>query len=238
MKIESEHGRGPSIFLLSLPRSLSCRLYHSIRRALKFQEPTWTSDGEILNADRFVFLPAQQHDLGRKFTTEATQPEEFHRMMNFLDEIIQPRGYVYKDVIQPFVMAEWLLENRFPVLKVKRPIADVAYSMMNRDWYYPGSAFPETKHSEIALLKGLMAASKSIDSVPGQTIDFDMLIFDEEHVRQALLPFRPRLRPNSVKYIDPEFEESRNEILARRKTPKYAFIVKMLRRLQKELQTC
>ena len=45
-----------SLFVVSLPRSLSTVTYHAARRALGLAEPTWTTDGEILNLRRFAHL--------------------------------------------------------------------------------------------------------------------------------------------------------------------------------------
>ena len=48
-----------SLFVLSLPRSLSTLLYHAAREAMTLCEPAWTSDGEILNADRYALYQGQ-----------------------------------------------------------------------------------------------------------------------------------------------------------------------------------
>ena len=41
-----------SLFVVSLPRSLSSLLYVAAARAIGLSQPAWTSDGETLNRDR------------------------------------------------------------------------------------------------------------------------------------------------------------------------------------------
>jgi hypothetical protein len=199
-----------------------------IRNALNFNEPSWTTDGEILNLDRSIFLSTSQTDLARKFTIERAQPGVIEGMSQFLDQTVCPIGYVYKDVVQPFLLTRWLSRHRFPTIRIKRPLADVAYSMMSRGWYYPASVFPEMQDRELALLKGLVLANQSLDLLPGKHIDFDKLIYDEEIVRKALASFYPHLKPRAIRYIDPSFERMRDDILARRKSRHYKSIFKML----------
>ena len=50
-----------SLFVVSLPRSLSSFLYVAAARAIGLAEPAWTSDGEILNRDR---VPRRLQRLG------------------------------------------------------------------------------------------------------------------------------------------------------------------------------
>src|ERR1043166_8730279 len=100
-----------SLFVISLPRSLSTLTYHAARRALSLEEPVWTSDGEVLNNDRYVMYDGVPHDLGRKFTRPDTEDAIAERMSAFLDQTVRPCGFAYKDVVQPFVAARWLMTN-------------------------------------------------------------------------------------------------------------------------------
>jgi len=207
---------------------MSTRLYHAIRYALHLNEPTWTTDGEILNVDRFVFLLCRQNDFGRKFTVEKAQPEAFSQMTHFLNQIVQPSGFMYKDVVQPFVMARWLQRHSFPTLIIRRPLADIVYSMTARQWYYPGKIFDDISDKHLAVVKGLASAASVLYALPGRSIDFDELIFDEEVVCRAIRSFYPKMKRRRVQYIDTEFERVRDEILVRRKTRRYQTIAEML----------
>jgi hypothetical protein len=191
-------------------------------------QPSWTTDGEILNMDRFVFLLRPQYDFGRKFTLEKTEPDAFWKMNHFLDQIAQPSGFLYKDVVQPFVMARWLKKRSFPTLIIRRPVADVVYAMTARGWNYPGIMFSNLMDNELAVVKGLARAARALDMIPGHFIDFDELVFSEEVVYRALRSFYPKVDARRVQYIDAKFEGVRGEILARRKTEKYQAIVEML----------
>jgi hypothetical protein len=207
---------------------MSSLLYHAIRNALKLEEPAWTTDGEILNVDRFVFLPAPQNDFGRKFTLKPNQPRAFNRMIQFLDQIIQPSGFMYKDVVQPFVTAHWLSEHRFPTLTVKRPLADVVYSMTARQWNYPAKIISDVQDKRLSLAIGLAQATEALNSVLAQTIHFDDFIWSEEIVAGALHALYPKRTIGCVRYIDSEFKRHRDEILARRKSRRYKAILRLL----------
>ena len=43
-----------SLFIVSLPRSLSSQTYELCTKAIGLKEPRWTTHGEILNADRVI----------------------------------------------------------------------------------------------------------------------------------------------------------------------------------------
>lgn len=211
----------PSLFLVSLPRSLSCFLYRVIRRATGLREPTWTSDGEILNVDRYALLPAARYDAGRKFIKEDQEPRLFAKLTEFLDEVVAPAGYAYKDVVQPFVVADWIRRKGFRAIKIKRSITDVAYSMLHRHWHYPRRLFPETNDLEYALVQGLVSAQTTLDSISAEEVDFDELIFDELKLQHAISGVFCNAPLSDVRYIDAQFEGMRTEILNRRQSEKY-----------------
>src|SRR5437763_607414 len=69
-----------SLFLVSLPRSLSGIIYHAIRRSVRLNAPAWTTDGEVLNLDRFALLPLPHESMGLKFITPALEPKKFAKV--------------------------------------------------------------------------------------------------------------------------------------------------------------
>src|SRR6201997_5790967 len=96
-----------SLFVVSLPRSLSSLIYIAAARAIGLAEPTWTSDGEILNRDR---VPRRLHSLApadERFTLLGAVPDAFSSMTTFLDSTALRQGFAYKDVVQPFVIGGW-----------------------------------------------------------------------------------------------------------------------------------
>src|SRR5687768_3112477 len=116
-----------SLFLVSLPRSLSSLLYQILRPSLGLAEPVWTSDGEILNLHRYVHLPTDVDVEGLRFTDRPRDPESFDRLLAFLDQAAVREGFFYKDVVQPFVAARWLPASGLAILRIERPLADVAF---------------------------------------------------------------------------------------------------------------
>jgi hypothetical protein len=216
-----------SLFILSLPRSLSSRVYHAVREALDLAQPAWTSDGEILNYERSVFHTG----IGgaAKFTREE-KIDRFLRIQAFLAQVTAAHGFIYKDVVQPFAAARWLAGQDFPVLKLHRRVEDVAYAMIARRWFYPADAFPGESVTG-AMLHGLRRAWDAIESVPGETVDFEDLITREEVLGEALRSLYPgaTLRLRSLR--GPGFERKREEVLNRRQTPLYQDLLRQAREL-------
>jgi hypothetical protein len=220
----------PSLFIISLPRSLSSDLYRVARQSLDFQEPRWTSDGEILNVDRFAFLPRTLEDSGLKFVRRRRQRDSFRRAIEFLNQVVQPREFVYKDVIQPFVMAEWLQERRFPTIRIKRNVADVAQAMLRHRWLYPARLFAKSKNLEQAMVRGLLKAEHALDSISAEVLDFDAIIMDEESLYRALVALYGKKQVRFIKYIDDQFRAKRDEVLSRRRTESYRAIADFVRK--------
>lgn len=208
-----------SLFVLSLPRSLSTLLYHAARKTMNLREPAWTSDGEILNADRYALQQGPVHDSSRKFISSQSELQTFYAATEFLDQTVQTHGYAYKDVVHPFVMAEWIQRRKIKtVIWIRRDIADVAYAMLRRRWHYPAHLFPEEKKVERAIVRGLIAADCALASIRAQCIDFEQVIHDEMALQTALKALYPDKRVQPVSYIDNRFKRARKEILERRKT--------------------
>ena len=209
-----------SLFLVSLPRSLSSLLYQRIRPALGLREPVWTSDGEILNLHRFVHLPPGSDLEGLRFT--PPEHESFERLTAFLDQATVPEGFFYKDVVQPFVVARWLPASGLAALRIERPLADVALAMLDRGWLYPRAAADPDLDPEQVLLTGLTRAGQALAAIPGPVLRYDDLIEDEEPLAAALRELYgdvPALQ--SLRYLDDGFKAVREAVLARRRTERW-----------------
>ncbi|HEY5259921.1 MAG TPA: hypothetical protein VIJ46_04665, partial [Rhabdochlamydiaceae bacterium] len=165
------------------------------------------------------------NDFSNKFTQETTERNIFQKLSEFLGQIVVQRGYAYKDVVQPFVAIAWLKKNRLPTIRIKRNVADVAYSMLNNHWHYPRRIFPDTDCLELAMVQGLLHAERVLDSIPAQEIDFEKVIYDEEPLRSALYALYGDFPNRKVKYIDREFRRRREEIIKRRSTRHYQLIL-------------
>ena len=64
-----------SLFVVSLPRSLSSLLYVAASRALGLAEPGWTTDGEILNRDRVPRRLQHLAPADERFTLLGSRPD-------------------------------------------------------------------------------------------------------------------------------------------------------------------
>jgi hypothetical protein len=220
-----------SLFVVALPTSLSSVVYKAARNCLGLQTPSWTSDGEFLNADRFVLISELSEDGSRKFIVEEQERALFNKISEFLDQVVVSHGFAYKDVVQPFVMSQWIKKKLPPTLKIKRNVADVAYSMIIKNkWHYPKRLFPKTEPVELAVIKGLLRAQEALDSIPGEEVDFDRLIADEGSLYSALTSLYGGVLIKEPKYIDYKFRARRDEVMGRRRTQEYASILDYVNR--------
>jgi hypothetical protein len=218
-----------SLFVVALPRSLSSVAYHAARLALGLDEPVWTSDGEILNNDRFALYGGPTHDAGTKYVHPVTEPALFHRAAAFLDQAACREGFAYKDVVQPFVAAAWLPASGLRVLCIRRPLADVAFSMLQMKWLYPARAAALDEHNgdeeplsaETAVVRGLLAAEAALQALPAEVVEYDDLIADEEALLAALRRLYPGDRVRGFRFIDESFARRRSAVLARRSAEEY-----------------
>ena len=217
-----------SLFVISLPRSLSSLTYHVAREALGLGEPVWTSDGEVLNNDRYVMYGGPAHDAGCKFTRPAEEASAARRLYAFLDQMVKPAGFAYKDVVQPFVVAEWLTtaDRELAVLRIRRPLVDVALSMLSMRWLYPARprASPGPDELATAFLRGLLEAEAALDAVSAEEVEYDGLVHDETALRNALQKLAPGRALPEVRYVTPEFRQVREERLSRRQGERYQLI--------------
>jgi hypothetical protein len=210
-----------SLFILSLPRSLSSLAYQVAMRAVELSEPIWTMDGEILNIDRMAHYRGPRIDEGVKFTTREHDPEMFQKLTDFLGEIVVARGFAYKDVVHPFVVSEWWGLKDFNVLKIRRDVSDVACSMFEQGWYYPRDASQFYGDVEMAAIEGLLRAEAALASVPGEVISYDDLIADEQSLARALRRIYPATEISDIHYMDTVFVLGREVQLSRRATARY-----------------
>lgn len=210
-----------SLFVISLPRSLSTATYFFAQRALGLAAPAWTSAGEILNVDRYAMLPESVHDMGIKFTLKERDPQRFAILSDFLDQVAVPFGFAYKDVIHPFIVAEWLRQHpQYAVLRIKRSVPDVAFAMLAQRWSYPRGAAPSGMEQTDSVIWGLMLADRELDTVPGEHVNFDDLITDERTVASVLTRLYPGFHIPDF-HFDENFRKVRDDVLRRRESQEY-----------------
>lgn len=206
-----------SLFVVSLPRSLSSLLYVAAAHALGLAEPAWTSDGEILNRDR---VPRRLHNRApadERFTLLGSAPDTFASMTSYLDSAALRRGFAYKDVVQPFVIGGWEGLGDFSVLKVRRNVAEVAYTMLKREWLYPAHAASVFDDHPWALVEGLVRAEAVLDALPGESVDYADAVFDYGPLEEALGRLYPDAQLARLGYIDRGFARTRRRLEAERR---------------------
>jgi hypothetical protein len=206
-----------SLFVVSLPRSLSSLLYIAAARAIGLAEPAWTSDGEILNRDR---VPRRLQSLAptdERFTLLSSAPDSFASMTGYLDRAAQRYGFAYKDVVQPFVVGGWEGLGDFQVLKVRRNLAEVAYTMLKRQWLYPAHAASLFDEHPWALVEGLVRAEAVLDALPGVTVEYSDAVLDHGPLEAALRRLYPEAQLGPLRYIDRGFARTRHRLEAERR---------------------
>lgn len=208
-----------SLFVLSLPRSLSTEVHRTCCASLGLQSPTWTTDGEVMNLDRFV-LQGLHNAAFPKFV-HPRHGDIFAGSKQFLSHIYVEEGFCYKDVVQPFVVSAWLREGPpRPVLKIRPNIAHVAFAMLHRKWLYPTVVSRQSGSMLTMMVEGLLAAEAALDKVPGESIVFDDLIDDWSNLRSALERLYPGERVTPIGRAH-DFERRGDEIRARRNLDLY-----------------
>jgi hypothetical protein len=206
-----------SLFVLSLPRSLSSLLYVAAARAIGLAEPAWTSDGEILNRDR---VPRRLQSLApadERFTLLGSAPDVFAGLTCYLDRSALRQGFAYKDVVQPFVIGGWEGLGDFGVLKVRRNVAEVAYTMLKRQWLYPARAASVFGAHPWTLVEGLVRAEAVLDALPGETVDYADAVLDHDPLEVALRRLYPDAPLAPLGYIDRGFARTRRRLEADRR---------------------
>lgn len=209
----------PSLFVIALPRSLSTHVHEAARAALSLAAPAWTSAGEILNAGRWRMLARE--DDGDRYVTED-DGVRFDTWRRFLDDAVVRRGRAYKDVVQPFVCAHWLARtDGLRVLRIRRPVADVAWSMLDAGWRYPARAATAGCDEVDRLLSGLLRARDALAGVAAVELDFDALLEAPDALSDALAALYPGMDPSPTRPGDAGFHVHARSVLQRRTTPRW-----------------
>ena len=206
-----------SLFVVSLPRSLSSLLYVAAARAIGLAEPSWTSDGEILNRDRVPRRLQGMAPADERFTLLGLAPDAFAGMTSYLDRSAERQGFAYKDVVQPFVVGGWQGLGDFEVLKVRRDLAEVAYTMLKRQWLYPARAASVFDDHPWALVEGLVRAEAVLDALPGETVEYADAVLDHDPLECALRRLYPDATLAPLRYIDRGFTRTRRRLEADRR---------------------
>jgi hypothetical protein len=206
-----------SLFVVSLPRSLSSLLYVAAARAIGLAEPAWTSDGEILNRDRVPRRMQNRAPADERFTLLGSAPDVFASMTSYLDRTALRQGFAYKDVVQPFVIGGWEGLGDFKVLKVRRNVAEVAYTMLKRQWLYPAHAASVFDAHPWALVEGLVRADAVLEALPGETVEYADAVLDHSSLGLALGRLYPEAPVTPPHYIDRGFARTRHRLETERR---------------------
>lgn len=239
-----------SLFIISLPRSWSCDVYDIAGESLGLEFPSWAISGEILNPARYGHNLNKPLDTGAKYTTMERDPALFLQLSDFLAHVTCSEGFIYKDVVQPFVIAAWRGLAQFNVLRIERPLADIAYSVLAQRWYYPRLAardpgatgdnplwawllkrlpkyytarLPQlsSRALEDAVIQGLVRAEQALAAIPAQVVSYDVLVNDECALERTLAALYPQARLKPVAYRNAAFFARRERVLRRRKTRRF-----------------
>jgi hypothetical protein len=228
----------PSLFVISLPRSLSSFAFHLCRKSLQMKEPTWTTDGEILNHDRYLLGPLEQREVFEKYLTFEHEPYDCARVNSYLSKVVFPFEYCYKDVVQPFAVAQWgserplsCLASQMTFLSIIPDVAHVAMRMLARKWYYPKKAAPSNLGLKEGLVHGLYLASEAIKKLPGPKVSFTDLITDQNVLWQNLYEHYPTTDIREHNYLDRAFCYSRARVRAQHSTVEYRDVLDIYKRL-------
>jgi hypothetical protein len=200
-----------SLFVVSLPRSLSTVAYEAARAAVRLRAPEWTEAGEILNGERMPFWPSASPSEGEKFSVDE-KSWRWRQFGAFLDDIVMPAGWAYKDVVQPFVVAKWLKGSGLAILRIHRPVAHVAWSMLRRHWTYPSNAASAEMPVEDAVILGLQRAAQALDTLDAVTVQYDQIADDEHVLDAALQQLYAGADPAPARYIDRAFAARRDSL--------------------------
>jgi hypothetical protein len=211
-----------SLFIVGLPRSMTSFIYHHARRALALREPAWTSDGEILNNDRFALYCGDTFDASEKYLWKDGTPRKFMAAVALAEQAVQTHGFIYKDVVNPFAIAAYLRTQDHPVLHIDRDPVEAAMVMSGMGWFYPARVAKRPDRSVEAVLEGLIRARQALCTVPRVTVRFADLLESEAPLRAALQQLYPNRTIPELRYIDGPFMARRSQLEALRRTPPYA----------------
>ncbi len=223
-----------SLFIISLPRSLSTLVFDQACLAINLHAPGWVSSGELLNPDRWFTGTQIPHGAAKFIPAEKQFQTE--QLLSFLSDTVKSKGHCYKDVTQPFATSKWLInqQQKLAVIRIERPLTDIAYAMQAQGWRYPANAINNTEYHLDNFLNGLIIARNALRTVPAISVPFDDLIHDETTLATALQKLYPNNAINSIQYITPAFSEHTRQILSRRKHAEWLTLNARLSELENE----
>ena len=240
---------------------MSSIAFQLARAALPLSSPAWVSDGEVLNVERYAHYGSLETERSTRFLLRERDAGRFTHLRNFLDDVTKPEGFIYKDVLQPFVLAEWQGLARFNVLRIERDVADVAYAMLRQNWTFPRYAARDAKWTqplsfwqtllcrvakrslpwqffwtnralEDAVIEGLLRAERALASIPARVLDYEHLVHDENSLHQVFAALYPNVKISVPDYLDEKFLARRERILKRRATPRYRALQKRIEEIR------
>jgi glycosyltransferase involved in cell wall biosynthesis len=211
-----------SLFIVSLPRSLTTLAIRVSTHALKLRLPAWTTDGEILNAD-YVPFHAPSSEQAERFLPKWKDPATYERWGAFLRDVVSPHGVAYKDVVQPFLVADEVPLLGIKHLVIRRPLADVAMAMAERGWDYSRTA-ASVYTDDRAAIEGLIRAAAALAQIPGETVDYLDMLQTETSLTAALGSLYPGVALGPVRYVDGQFRRDTQRILQRMHSPEHRLL--------------
>ncbi len=173
------------------------------------------------NSDRFRKDRLAKFDAIPKYILPDQQKREAERINQLLNESVRHAGFVYKDVTQPFILAEWLENHQYPTIVIKRDIIDVAYAMLMNQWLYPALIIRNGTDIKKKVLMGLMNAQTVLDQADGIHIEYSELIQDELVLLNVLSELYPKKKIRPARYISDEFKWYREQLKKRPETSLY-----------------
>jgi hypothetical protein len=131
----------PSLFVVGLPRSLATLVFHVARLALRLKEPTWTTDGEVMNVDRFVMTPAVFDHAGIKYLRSSRRPGAVRQASRIPDPLhntsgihLQGRGPSVCRIRIPGSMSCQFADKRDVCTVMKEVRTERMPKQMRREW--------------------------------------------------------------------------------------------------------
>jgi hypothetical protein len=212
-----------SLVLLSLPRSLSTFAYHAARQALQLSGPTWVTDGEVLNLDRHLLTVREQPGCAKYNRQRSCRPAQWSALHDFLTDVTRPTGRCYKDVVQPFLMVDWLRERpQYRVLVIVPDVAHVAASMTRMRWIYPANAADGGDSRLERIVRGLLRANHALATVTAERVAYADLTSSTTALRDALKRLYPERPVPALNEHTPAFARYRETVKAADAGPVYA----------------
>ncbi len=99
---------------------------------------------------------------------------------------------------------------------MRRNVAEVAYTMLKRQWLYPARAASVFEAHPWAVVEGLVRAEAVLDALPGETVDYADAVLDHDPLQAALRRLYPEAPLAPLRYIDRGFARTRRRLEADR----------------------